>query len=304
MNRAKGVLTIAHSRPKYLKQAVNLARSIRLRTPDVPLAVATDLDPAAFEGLYEHVIPWDFSRWPGVVCKLDSYAMSPFETTLFVDADCLAVRSVQLVFDYFAGQDFAVFGKNEVTMRFFRSPARIRAVVPSPTYPIFNGGLYYFTKSPQAERIFANAKALFKIYSELDLAFIYHLSSDRKGIESVEPLISLAMAKAGLKATDDPRLDVMFVPEPPLFRMEMDILAGECSFVRRGRMVRPVLPHFVGLSDSTYVYLRETLRLEAAFRARGFSRWRDGVARARACTMFVLSRLRARCRAGQLRSFR
>ena len=52
-----------------------------------------------------------------------------------------------------------------------------------------------------------------------------------------------------MKATDDPRLDVMFVPERPLLRMEMDVLAGECSFVRHGRIVRPVIPQIVGVSN-------------------------------------------------------
>ena len=304
MNRAKGVLTIAHSRPKYLEQAVSLARSIRLRTPDVPLAVATDFDPAAFQGLFDHVISWDFSRWPGMLCKLDAYAMTPFDTTLFVETDCLAVRPIDLAFDYFEGQEFAVFGTNEFTTTFFRSPGRIQAAVPSPTYPVFNSGLFYFTKSPQAEEIFGNAKALFRLYDDLDLARVKHSTGYGNAIESDEPLISLAMAKAGLKATDDPRLHVMCAPQRKIFQVEIDVLAGECSFARDGRVVRPVIAHFVGARDSDYAYLRETLRLEAAFRARGFRRWHDSVARARAVAGFVLSRLRARHGRSRARLFR
>ena len=39
----RGVLTIVHSQAKYARHAVNLARSIRLRDPDLSLAVATNL---------------------------------------------------------------------------------------------------------------------------------------------------------------------------------------------------------------------------------------------------------------------
>ena len=51
----KGVLTIAHTKRTYATQAVTLARSIRLRDPDMPLA--TDLDARLFRGLYDIVIP-------------------------------------------------------------------------------------------------------------------------------------------------------------------------------------------------------------------------------------------------------
>ncbi len=232
MKDNRGVLTIAHTKPKYAWQAVNLARSIRLRAPDLPLAVATDLDPAAFKGAFEHVIPWDFSRWPGVLCKLEAYGMTPFETTLFVETDCLAVRSLHVVFDYFDGQQFAVFGRNEPTTSYFRSLELVRALIPSPTYPVFNGGLLYFRRSPLAEEIFRRAKELSRLYDCL------HLARVRGGMESDEPLIGLAMAKAGLRATDDRRLDIMFAPERPLFHIDIDVLAGECSFVRLGRVVR------------------------------------------------------------------
>ena len=43
MTMIRGVLTIVHSQAKYARHAVNLARSIRLRDPDLSLAVATNL---------------------------------------------------------------------------------------------------------------------------------------------------------------------------------------------------------------------------------------------------------------------
>ena len=294
-SESKGVLTIAHTDPKYATQAVTLARSIRLRDPDMPLAVATDLDARLFRGLYDVVVPWDFSRRPGVLCKLDVYDISPFETTLFIETDCLAVRSLELVFDYFHDRPFAVFGRNEPTTHYIQSPDKVAALVPSATYPVFNGGLYYFRKSPAAAAVYHDAKALLPQYDDLGLARIYHSPACPNGLECDEPLFSLAMAKAGLEAVDDPQLDIMFAPEKPLFQIDIDVLAGTCSFERCGRLVHPVLPHFVGARDSGEPYLREAMRLEIASHGRLFSFWLDGFIRA--CAMvrsWWLARMRQR----------
>lgn len=273
----KGVLTIAHTNPKYATQAVTLARSIRLRDPHLQLAVATDLDARLFRGLYDIVIPWDFSGWPGVLCKLEAYDISPFETTPFIETDCLAMLSLQLVFDYFFDRSFAVFGRNEPITHYIQSLDKVSALVPSATYPVFNGGLYYFRKSRIAAAVYRDAKALLLQYDELNLARVYHSPACPDGVESDEPLFSLAMAKAGLQAVDDPRLDIMFSPEKPRFEIDIDVLAGTCSFMRSGRLAHPVLPHFVGARDSGYAYLREALRLEVAARGRWFSYWLDGL---------------------------
>ena len=99
----RGVLTIAHSKMKYARQALNLARSIRLHSPGLPLAVATDLDEDFFKGLYNHVIPWDFSIWKGLVSKLEIFQITPFRTTLYLDSDCITVASLENVFAYFEG---------------------------------------------------------------------------------------------------------------------------------------------------------------------------------------------------------
>lgn len=254
----KGVLTIAYGKPKYVAQAINLARSIRLRDPHLPLAVATDFPSALFSGYYDQVIPWDFAAWPELVSKLEIYAITPFATTLFLDADCLVVQSLQKVFAYFAGQDFAVFGRNEADAIWFCSVAAVQAVAPSPTYPVFNGGLYYFTQSAQAAEIFQRARQLFQAYDELQL------KRTRTNRENDEPLISLAMAQMGLKAMSEPGLDILHAPERPKYQIQIDVLAGEARFIRQGRLVQPVITHFVGVRDRLYVYHREALRLAVA----------------------------------------
>ena len=92
-------------------------------------------------------------------------------------------------------------------------------------------------------------------------------------------IVVVGASLAGLTAVDDPRLDIMFAPEKPVLAIDIEVLAGTCSFTRHGRLVHPVLPHFVGARDSGYPYLREALWLEVAARGRFFPFWLDGAIR-------------------------
>ncbi len=250
-----GILMLAHSRPKYIRQAKWLARSIRYRTSGVPIAVATDLDAAAFDGLFDVVIPWQFGRWPGVACKLELFDISPFDTTLALDTDCLCVRSMLPVFDYFAGQDFTVYGANLPDYHWADGTDFYRTVVDAESYPSFNGGLYYFRKSPIAREVFERAKGFSENYHTLGL-------SRPRGKYNDELLISLAMASLGLRATDKTDRVIMVAPEEPAFAIDLDLLRGHCAFVRRGRVVEPEIVHFVGVREWIPAYRRERMVLD------------------------------------------
>ena len=260
MTATKGVLTIASGQPKYARQAIDLARSIRLHDLDLPLAVATDLDAALFAGMYDFVIPWDFTQWQGLLSKLEAYDATPFDTTLFLDADCLAVRSLHEVFDLFGAQQFGVYGTQRTDAIWFRGiEDRIGTFAGTDMFPVFNGGLYFFRKSELAADIFRRAKALKSEYDVLGLRRHLHQSYNE------EPLVSLAMVQAGLTATNSEHLDVMHTPELPHCEVDFDILDGRCSFIRRGRLVRPAIVHFVGQRKKAFAYTRERKRLAAAY---------------------------------------
>ena len=249
-----GILTLAFGDRKYARQARWLARSIRRVTPDVPLAVATDLDPALFEdmfhGVFDSVIPWCQTRWRGAATKLELLDITPFDTTLFLDSDCLCLRAVAGVMDYFAGQDFAVYGTNTPDFHWADDTVEYRAVVDAASYPVFNGGLYYFTKSAKAREVFARAQGFSADYDRLALP-------RPRGMFNDELLIGLAMASLGLRATDNAERIVMLAPEPPDYAIDLDILRGRCAFVRRGVTVEPDIVHFVGARDRIAAYWRE-----------------------------------------------
>lgn len=258
MNMSRGVLTIAHTNVRYVREAVALARSIRLRDPYLPLAVATNFDPAVFENAFDIVIPWDFSVAGGVMVKIHTYEMTPFDVTILLDADCLAVASVEAVFECFAGQDFAVFGGNSASPWYFRSGDAVRAVAPAETYPVFNGGLYYFTKSDVAAAVFRHAKDALLDYERLQMLYARDGPND-------EALFSVAMARAGVRATARDPARILFAPLTFGSRLRIDVMAGRCELLNGDHDVPAVIVHFVFPWVLRYEYVREVMRLEAAF---------------------------------------
>ena len=249
-----GILMLAHGPQKYVEQAKALARSIRLRRGDVPLAVATDRDAAAFGGLFDAVIPWRFGRWPGAACKLELFDITPFETTLAIDTDCLSIRGIDRVFDHFTGYDFTVYGVNSSVYAWADGTNAYRRTVDAPSYPSFNGGVYYFRKEPIAREVFERAQRFSTNYASLGL-------KRPRGHANDELLISLAMASLGLRAQDDPGMVVMVAPEGPPYEIDIDVIAGRCRFQHRGHMVEPEIIHFVGPRDRIAAYSRERLAL-------------------------------------------
>jgi hypothetical protein len=256
----RGVLTIAHGDRRYARQAVALARSIRLRDPQITLAVATDFDAAMFEGMFDLIVRWDFSSRPGLISKLDLYAMSPFEQTLFLDADILMYVSVEEVFHRLVGSEFAVIGQNASQPDYFPVIEPIRARVPSTTFPRFFGGLYYFERSERVARIFRHAAEWLPQYDELGIVRI-------RGQINDEPLFSLALAMEGMTAHGAYASDLLISssgPGAPV--LVADVLAGVCIQGDNSVRLRRAMLHFYDEASNTYAYVLEVERLAAAWR--------------------------------------
>ncbi|MFN5966424.1 MAG: hypothetical protein ACK46E_15105, partial [Pseudanabaena sp.] len=78
--------------------------------------------------------------------KLHLDKISPADNTLFVDADCLCVGSLESVFDRCKGHTVSVIGKTILEGDFFGDVQSIRKRFSLNYLPYFVGGLYYFEK--------------------------------------------------------------------------------------------------------------------------------------------------------------
>src|SRR5262249_14873215 len=160
-------------KPVYLAMAVALARSFRLRHKgsDIRFFLATDHDRRALpDDLAElDLIPLKPGEYgSGFAIKLHLDHIAPAERSLFIDADCLCVGSLEPAFDMFAGRAVSVIGRpitegewNGVDVaavcRRFAVPAVAR----------FNGGLYYLEPGEMCSRVYAAAREQLPNYDDI-----------------------------------------------------------------------------------------------------------------------------------------
>ncbi|MBS1533086.1 MAG: hypothetical protein JSU01_22490, partial [Bacteroidetes bacterium] len=142
----RGILTIAQGEKRYIDMAKMLALSLKLNAPGIQRAVVTDAA-NEFRGLYDICIPFEPAYGKGLHQKLYLDKYTPFEETLFIDSDCLAVKPLGDTFSLCAEHNFAVFGDQVTTGEWYMDVAAMCKRFGLASIPMFNGGAYYFKRS-------------------------------------------------------------------------------------------------------------------------------------------------------------
>lgn len=115
MSRARGYLTMATGDVAFLEMAVDMALSLREHT-DHPIAVACDdtlLEVAStgYPGVFDDVVRVPDHFLAGRVRKYGSAAASPFDETVFIDADCIVLGPLDHLFAPLATHGMAMLGQ-------------------------------------------------------------------------------------------------------------------------------------------------------------------------------------------------
>jgi hypothetical protein len=253
-------MTLAYGAPRFIAMAMVLAESLRRHAPDVPRAIVTDRPRRELAELYDACVPVDRSLGGGLRQKLHLDAYAPFDQTLFVDADSLAVAPVAPLFDVFRGVPVGVVGGPVYDGQWFGDVAAIRARlgVAGPI-PRFNGGLVYLDRTPQASAIFATARELMDRYADLGFQPLHgHGPND-------EPVLAFALALHGVAGVDDGGSS-SYTPIGIRGPLRLDVLRGGARFDKQGVVVHPALVHFCGWRARGFHYRRERLKLRLARR--------------------------------------
>ena len=185
-----GFITIATGDEQYYKIAVNLLRSYRRFTDKrLPFAVLADRE-------NEYTDQFDVVRlFPHATCSyLDKLAMGellPFDTNIFIDADCLAYGDLNGLFERFShADDFSCFGRVlplDDTTGWFKYE-NLGDLKTSVDYVVgLHGGIYFIRRTDAAKRVFETAKALAADYAKYQFKGRFSTPGD-------EPLIALSMA--------------------------------------------------------------------------------------------------------------
>lgn len=264
-SRDRGVLTMAYGHPRFIEQAKDLGLSLRLHAPDLPRAIVTDSMDAELRSIFTDVIPLQPEYGSGVGQKLYLDRYSPYETTLFIDSDCLVLGSLLAFWAAFQGRYFGVPGYRHLHRGDKDPYMDVDHVLDRfgvTALPKFNGGTYYFTRSAEATRFFETARHLMDQWRELRLAPF------RRNGPNDEAVYSIAMAIHGMSPTYMAN-GGMWTPTGYRGRLRLDGIAGTCSFEKEGQIRTPEIIHFPGEYAYCYPYARERVRIRKQVQGRG-----------------------------------
>lgn len=268
-NKSKAVLTIATGKSIYIEMAVNLARSFKWWHKDssIKFFLATDQKDLVPDDLSDIEIielqPGQYGQ--GFSPKLHLDKLAPADKTLFIDADCLCVGSLEPIFDRFAGRAVSVVGTMISQGEWFGDIAAVCQRFQVPAIPKFNGGVYYMEKGEESDSVYATARELEPQYDDIGLMRLRNRPND-------ELLMAIAMTlHAQTPVIEDG--SIMSDPQACPGELIIDVLRGKSKLINPPaphpnhqawypfNEVHPVLVHFLGHHTTIYPYKREELRL-------------------------------------------
>lgn len=182
MGKKRGVIILAAGHPFYGCYAIQLCRSIKAMDPSVEVAVAycdQALSHLPTTKPFDHVIeiPVEYYMTNGLKDYLKAktylYELSPFDTTIFLDADTIWLprKKVSDLFDRLEGFGFIMAHRGAELVEdakpgliHWADPQAIKEAynIPDGEY-LYNlsSEFIYFTKNKQVKKLFTEAQKIF-----------------------------------------------------------------------------------------------------------------------------------------------
>ena len=258
----RAVLTLAVGKEVYVRMAANLALSFRWwhRKSDIKFFLATDRRDLVPPDLHDIGIvelqPGELGH--GFSPKLHLDRLAPAAKTLFIDADCLCVGSLESVFARFDGRPVGVVGGSISTGEWFGSVDQLCQRFGVAALPKFNGGIYYLEKGEVSRQVYAQARALESEYDALGLTRL-------RGRPNDELLMAISMATHSLCAIPDDG-SILSDPQACPGPLSLDVIRGGSRLSNPPapdprhqswypfQEVSPVVVHFLGDTHRSYQY--------------------------------------------------
>jgi hypothetical protein len=187
------------------------------------------------------------------VDKLSVFTDTPFDETIFIDADCSVVNDLNYLFDVFAenGSEISgIGGRTELDtgkkgIQFGQKAIQSFRIMHD--YPNFNGGVYYYKKSETGV-----ACVDFMMNELLPNYDSYELLGWKDSIKYDEPLVIVGMLKYKMKPVPV-EMDIMRLVHDPE-TVKWDVNKHICSYRWYSDMVSPSIIHWKVGGTETYVY--------------------------------------------------
>lgn len=220
----RGFITIATGKELYYQLAKNLLLSYRLYSADpFPFAIMCDRQ-NEYTSFFDDVVILEHplnSFWD----KFELLKKSPYDETIFIDADCLAYADLNAYWSYFANaDDFTGCGTNypiDSDLGLFQKDALGPYTGRAHWKPDICGGLYFIRKGAVCDALYEECQHISAHYDDFTWP-------DYCASKADETVLCLAMAVHGLHAMD---ADPSNYGHPwEATKMEFDIFTGKCRY--------------------------------------------------------------------------
>ena len=166
----KGILILALGNENYYRMAYTLAASIRANEPALNIAVATDrpID-IRYSRLFKEQIIIEESvylikgKLEYIRAKLFAYDFSPFEETIFLDADQIIIpgRKVVPIFEELKNIELTFSNTGLANTSMWADIQEVKNVYGDAPFWNYHSEFFYFKKNSEVKKYFATAKAAY-----------------------------------------------------------------------------------------------------------------------------------------------
>ena len=191
MSLPKGFVTVATGKEQYYKIARNLLRSYRFTTKEpLPFAVFCEQENEYTKEFDEVRVYPNATR--SYLDKLEMFDLLPFDINIFIDADCLAFRDINRLFEIFEdADDFCCFGRVlplDDKTGWFEYDNLNDELKEKTNYVVgLHGGIYYMRRTEKCKAVFDCAKEFAENYADYKFKGKFETPGD-------EPVVALSMA--------------------------------------------------------------------------------------------------------------
>jgi hypothetical protein len=254
--KTKGLITVAIG-AKYIRQAKYLAYSCMLHAPHTRRAAVTD-KPELLAGFYDMLIPYNPAYGDPFAAKTRLHLYTPFEKTLYVDADSLVVYNIDSYWAFLNEHSFVYEGTLLYKDEWYLDIEKTIKQLSLPWMPKFNSGMFLFKNDKTARAVFDTAFDYLTNQKEKNLGVNFF----RGKMLPDEPFLAIALAKHGVEPVDDHgRFSRSLIGAKSI---RVNVIKGFAFFTKNKRAVFPLIVHFCG-RFGRFLLFWESLKLYLYF---------------------------------------
>ena len=249
MNR--GILTIAIGK-KYISQAKFLAYSCIINSPKTIRAVITDRSNELIN-FYNIIIPFNSKDDPFSL-KTRLIEFSPFDQTLFLDADSLLINDIDDYWNFFTDGNYLYEGAKLFTGKWYFDIKTVCKLFNLEWIPKFNSGMILYRKCKETQNIFQDAFYYFENGKNLGLDIEFF----RKNHIPDEPALAISLSKHNIEPFDDfGKFSRTLIGAK---NIKINSIKKVAKLFKNGKTLYPLVIHFCGRKGGLY-YLLEKIRI-------------------------------------------